>query len=133
MAPAPPGLTVATEAPPLSTDALDLLAELIDAGTNGLHLADNRQHLACDLHGRHLTRPTAHPGGVAVALSWHTAEAHRMAAAAPGALNDWAPTWWPAGALDYLVAVVTPAVDAELAPWVAASVAGLELDDRQRW
>lgn len=133
IAPAPARLTVATEARPLNADTLDLLAELTDAGAAGLRLANDRRRLALDLHGRHLTRPIAHPGGVAVALSWHTAEAHCMAAAVPGALDDWAPNWWPAGAPDDLAARVVHALDADLARWVAASVAGLELHDRQRW
>ena len=129
---APPGLHAPTNAAPMTANAIDLLAELIVAGTDGVHLGADRQHSARELHGRHLARPTARPGVMAVALAWHGTEARRMANAAPGALNDWAPPWWPTDTLNAVTAVVAPALGDDLAPWFAASIAGLEADDGRR-
>ena len=58
---------------------LELLGELIDAGTDGKYLGDDRQQSARELHGRHLARPFV----MAVALAWHGTEARRMANAPP--------------------------------------------------
>ena len=55
-----------------------------------------------------------------------------MAVAVPGALNDWAPTWWPADALDAVAAVLAPEMGEDVAPWFAPSLAGLEQVDGRR-
>jgi hypothetical protein len=128
----PAGLHVPTHAAPMTADAIDLLAELIVAGTDGVHLDADRQRLARELHGRHLARPTARPGVMAVALAWHVTEARRMHDAAPAALNEWTPPWWPTDTLNALAAVIAPELGDDLALWFAASVAGLELADGRR-
>lgn len=112
----PAGLHVPHPAPPVNAAALELLADLIAAGPDGLHQGDDRQRPARDLFGRHLARPTSRSGGVAVALSWHRTEGERMAAAVPDALDIWAPPWWPAGDLDALALVVAPAIGAGYHP-----------------
>lgn len=73
------GSMTTTDAAPMTADVIDLLAELIDAGTDGVHLDDGRQQSAGELHGRHLARPTARPGVVTVALAWHGTEASKTA------------------------------------------------------
>jgi hypothetical protein len=72
-------------------------------------------------------RPGDREGRYQLTTSWHRYEATAMLLAAPDALDDWAPTWWPPGALDELADVLAPAVGIELGRWCAASVAGLEV------
>jgi hypothetical protein len=133
---APAGLAIPKQYPPPDARALALLARLVPAGADGLDLPADDLEAADALRSLTLARPGWRPGAQALYLlttSWHRWEATRMLMEAPDALDDWAPTWWPPGDLERLADVLAPAVGIELGRWCAASVAGLEVADANRW
>ena len=131
---APAGLTIGTRADPLDAAALTVLGRLVTADDLGAVLAGDDLEAADVLVSVLLARPAWRPGDregrYQLTTSWHRYEATAMLLAAPDALDDWAPTWWPPGALDELADVLAPAVGIELGRWCAASVAGLEVANR---
>lgn len=133
---APHGLTIGKQYPALDARALDVLARLVAAGDDGEQLTGADLVAADVLLSLTLARPMYRPGGPApyvLNTGWHRWEATRMLMEAPDALDDWEPPWWPPGALDELADVLAPAVGIGLARWCAASVAGLEVADANRW
>lgn len=128
----PKGLHAPRPAMPLSALELETLAELVDVGNAGLR-GDTagrpgtvRPGIAA-LTRRGLARPTSRPAHYTLALSWNSGEARRMLTAVPGSLVGWEPSWWAPGELSALASVIAPVVGDELAPWVAAAVAGVEV------
>lgn len=144
--PPPAGLHAPKPTAPLDDAAIEVFAQLLAAGTEGLSLSEIRENLSAavtadrvsaaakELCHRGLARPQAMLSHYApTALSWVTNEARLMAEARPGALDNWRPAWWAASTLDKLTEVLTPVVGTDLAPWVTAAIAGLELEDGKRW
>ena len=131
---APAGLTIGTRADPLDAAALTVLGRLVTAAELGVVLTGDDLATADALVSVLLARPAWRPGDregrYELTTSWHRYEATAMLLAAPDALDDWAPTWWPPGDLERLADVLAPAVGIELARWCAASVAGLEVAGR---
>lgn len=139
----PAGLHAPKPTEPLEDITIEVLAQLLAVGREGMGGVAIRENLnisadvertsTSELCHRRLAHPQAMPSHYVVALSWVTYEARLMFEAAPGALDDWSPSWWPVATLDSLTEVLAPAVGADLAPWVTLAIAGLQLDDGKDW
>lgn len=128
---APAGLTIGKQTEPLDTAALAVLGRLVVAADIGAVLTGDDLGAADVLVSALLARPAWRPGDregrYDLTTSWHRYEATAMLMAAPDALDDWTPSWWPPGDLERLADVLAPAVGIGLARWCAASAAGLEV------